>query len=118
MARTYGEGVDLVLNSLAGVAMTKSFDVLKPFGRFIEIGKRDQYEGTHVSLAPFLKGLTYATAHLDVLMLEQPKTARLIMEEVWREFAEGKIKPLPTTKFPIRDLIPALRYMSEGASVK
>ncbi|HEV7324983.1 MAG TPA: beta-ketoacyl synthase N-terminal-like domain-containing protein, partial [Bosea sp. (in: a-proteobacteria)] len=34
-------GVDLVLNSLAGAAMLASFRLLKPFGRFLELGKRD-----------------------------------------------------------------------------
>ena len=29
---------------------------LRDFGRFVEIGKRDQYEGTQMELTPFLKG--------------------------------------------------------------
>ena len=29
---------------------------LREFGRFVEIGKRDQYEGTQMELTPFLKG--------------------------------------------------------------
>ena len=37
---TKGRGVDLVLNSLAGVAMMKSIELLAPFGHFVEIGKR------------------------------------------------------------------------------
>ena len=39
MRLTSGEGVDVVLNSLTGEALQKSFDVLKPGGRFVEIGK-------------------------------------------------------------------------------
>ena len=34
-------GVDVVLNSLAGDAMQASLKCLKPFGRFVELGKRD-----------------------------------------------------------------------------
>ena len=37
---THDEGVDVVLNSLAGEAIDKNFSVLRPFGRFIELGKR------------------------------------------------------------------------------
>src|SRR5690606_24623178 len=38
---TGGKGVDVVLNSLAGEAMRRSLSVLAPFGRFLELGKRD-----------------------------------------------------------------------------
>ena len=39
MEITGGEGVDAVLNSLAGPFIPKSLSVLAPFGRFLEIGK-------------------------------------------------------------------------------
>ena len=35
------DGVDVVLNSLAGEAMERSIACLRPFGRFVELGKRD-----------------------------------------------------------------------------
>ena len=41
MAATGGEGVDVVLNSLSGDLMESGLHVLRPFGRFIELGKRD-----------------------------------------------------------------------------
>ena len=40
---TGGEGVDLVLNSLPGAAVTRSLGVLRAYGRFLEIGKIDIY---------------------------------------------------------------------------
>ena len=39
--RTRGEGVDVVLNALAGDFIPASLGLLRPFGRFLEIGKRD-----------------------------------------------------------------------------
>ena len=41
-------GVDVVLNSLSGDAMRRSLRALKPFGRFIELGKRDFVADTAV----------------------------------------------------------------------
>jgi NADPH:quinone reductase-like Zn-dependent oxidoreductase len=38
---TGGEGVDVVLNALAGPFIPASLALLRPQGRFIEIGKRD-----------------------------------------------------------------------------
>ena len=39
LAATDGAGVDVVLNSIAGAAVEKSFAALKSGGRFVEIGK-------------------------------------------------------------------------------
>jgi len=109
--------VDVVLNSLAGVAMVKSMEILAPFGHFVEIGKRDQYEGSHVSLQPFLRGLTMSSAHLDVLMIQRPTLARRIMLDVWAEVHAGRLPTLPSKLFPISELRRALRYMSEGTHI-
>ena len=49
---TNGEGVDVVLNSLSGEAVLKNLDVLRPFGRFLELGKRDFYENAKIGLRP------------------------------------------------------------------
>src|SRR4030095_1983924 len=40
---TDGQGVDVVLNSLAGEAIPKGLSLLRALGRFIELGKRDLY---------------------------------------------------------------------------
>jgi phthiocerol/phenolphthiocerol synthesis type-I polyketide synthase C len=40
-ALTGGYGVDVVLNALDGEALRKSFALLAPYGRFVEIGKKD-----------------------------------------------------------------------------
>ena len=47
----------------------------------MEIGKRDQYEGTQMELTPFLKGISYHAAHFDVLMLKRPEQCRKLLEE-------------------------------------
>ncbi len=51
MRITDGEGIDVVLNSLAGAAIPKSLGLLRRFGRFLEIGKRDLYANTRLGSA-------------------------------------------------------------------
>ena len=41
LERTNGEGVDIVLNSLAGPLLQASVRCLKQHGKFLEIGKAD-----------------------------------------------------------------------------
>nr|AQS99290.1 type I polyketide synthase [Gambierdiscus polynesiensis] len=112
---TQGEGVDVVLNSLSGEAISTSLRLLRPFGRFIELGKRDQYEDTQLGLGPFIGGLTYAAAHFDVLMLQYPDQCRRLLEEVWGEMPS--LPRLPMTSFSIAELPQALEYFSKGVHV-
>ena len=67
MKITGGVGVDVVLNSLAGEAITKSLQCLRPFGRFLEIGKRDLYGNSQIGLRPFRNNLSYFGIDADTL---------------------------------------------------
>ena len=112
---TGGAGVDVVLNSLTGEALTASIELLKPFGRLVELGKRDAYEGRGISLTPFLKGITISAAHIDVLMLEQPDTARRLFDEVRAKMPT--LPALPYVTYPMDSVDEALRFMGAGTHV-
>src|SRR5262249_23075600 len=73
---TGGEGIDIVLNSLAGEAVTRNLQILRPFGRFLEIGKRDYLENRKIGLRPFLENIAYFAIDADRLMAGRPETAR------------------------------------------
>ena len=46
---------------------------VKPFGRFLELGKRDFYENSSVGLRPFRHNVTYYGIDADQLPLRRPK---------------------------------------------
>jgi len=109
--------MDLILNSLAGEAMLRSLELVAPFGRFVEIGKRDQLEGTRVDLREFAEGAAYCSAHVDVLM-RNPTKFRKLMKEVWGAVDAGVIKPLPTTVFEgLSSAGAALRFLGSGKHI-
>lgn len=68
MGFTYSKGVDVVLNSLVGEAMIRSMDCLRPFGRFIELGKREFYANAHLGLRPLRRNLSYFGVDIDQLI--------------------------------------------------
>ncbi|WP_163413674.1 zinc-binding dehydrogenase, partial [Escherichia coli] len=79
---TGGEGVDVVLNSLAGEAMVRSIDVLRPFGRFLELGKRDFYENSRIGLRPFRNNISYFGIDADQLMDVSPQLTAALFTQV------------------------------------
>jgi len=117
LAATGGEGVDIVLNSLAGEAITKSFAVLRPYGRFIEIGKRDLYENNRIELRPFRNNLSYSAVALDQLCAERPDQLRALMRDMIKDVSNGLLRPLPYRLFSIDNIESAFRYMAQGKHI-
>ncbi len=117
MALTGGEGVDVVLNSLAGEAIHKSLGVLRPFGRFLELGKRDFYANTRLGLRPFRNNITYYGIDADQVMKERPALANRLFREMVALFEDGVFRPLPYRLFPRDRLIDAFRHMQQSRHV-
>jgi NADPH:quinone reductase-like Zn-dependent oxidoreductase/NADP-dependent 3-hydroxy acid dehydrogenase YdfG/acyl carrier protein len=117
LAATAGEGVDVVLNSLAGKAMRRSLDVLKPFGRFLELGKRDFFENTSVGLHPFKNNLSYFGIDADQLLTGRPKLAAMLFREVMALFHEQALAPLPYRTFTADRIVDAFRVMQQARHI-
>jgi acyl transferase domain-containing protein/aryl carrier-like protein len=100
MTATAGTGVDVVLNSLAGEFIPKSLSVLRPFGRFLEIGKADIYQGSQLGLEPFKKMLSFHAIDLELVARDKPAVYRQLFEDLVRRFDEGTLTPLPYRLFP------------------
>jgi len=114
---TGGRGVDVVLNSLAGEAMTESLCVLAPFGRFLELGKTDIYLNRPLGLEPFQNNLSYFAIDMDRLYRQRPETIRQLLDEVSQRFQDGSYRPLVFTEFPMTDVVAAFRHMSQRKNV-
>jgi len=110
-------GVDVVLNSLAGEAIHRNFRVLKPFGRFLELGKRDFYENTHIGLRPFRNNISYFGIDADQLMNERPALTRRLFGELMDLFAQGALHPLPYTAFDAGEVVHAFRHMQQAQQI-
>lgn len=112
-----GKGVDVVLNSLAGEAIKQNFRVLKPFGRFLELGKRDFYENTHIGLRPFRNNISYFGIDADQLQQELPELTARLFGEMLDLFNDGTLFPLPYTKFNAHQVVDAFRYMQQAKQI-
>ncbi|NMM01960.1 SDR family NAD(P)-dependent oxidoreductase [Paraburkholderia sp. RP-4-7] len=115
--RTQGAGVDIVLNSLAGEAMVRSIDTLRPFGRFLELGKRDFYENSRIGLRPFRNNISYFGIDADQLMSALPDLTARLFEEVMQLFAGGVLHPLPYRAFPAERVEEAFRHMQQARQI-
>ncbi|OYX35545.1 MAG: hypothetical protein B7Y99_03275 [Caulobacterales bacterium 32-69-10] len=117
LAATSGEGVDVVLNSLSGALMQESLRLLKPFGRFLEIGKRDLFGNTPVGLRPLRHNASYYAIDADQLPRLRPALAAALFREIGELIASGALKPLPYRAFGFDDAVEAFRLMQGSGHI-
>jgi NADPH:quinone reductase-like Zn-dependent oxidoreductase len=117
LADTEREGVDVVLNSLPGEAITKSLSILRAYGRFLEIGKTDIYQNRMIGLLPFQDNLSYFAIDLDRMLRQRPEAIRELFAEVMRHFEDSHYRPLMFTRFETEQTIDAFRYMQQRKNI-
>ncbi|MDM8557376.1 SDR family NAD(P)-dependent oxidoreductase [Candidatus Parabeggiatoa sp. HSG14] len=113
MERTQGKGVNVVLNSLSGEFIPKSLSVLAPFGRFLEIGKRDVYEKKPLNLQNFEKNLSFFVVGVG----QESPHFNFLFKELIQHFNTKKLSPLPQKVFPITKVVDAFEYMARAKHI-
>ncbi|KAG5316385.1 FAS synthase, partial [Acromyrmex insinuator] len=125
LQKTNGEGVDIILNSLAKEKFQASVRCLATGGRFLEIGKIDLVANNPLGMMIFLKEVSFYGVMLDNLIsplselrdekLEEEKTElhNLLNEGL----KNGAIKPLVRKVFEKDELETAFRYMTTGKHI-
>ena len=76
MQATNGVGVDLALNSLSGELLHLTWKCIAPFGKMIEIGKRDLIGFGKLDMNLFLANRTYACVDISSYR-ERPEVMRM-----------------------------------------
>lgn len=117
LERTEGQGVDLVLNSLAGDLLQASVRCLREHGRFLEIGKADLANNTALGMAIFLKNVTFHGILLDALFAGSEEERQRLNDLVTEGLTAGVVTPLPATLFTRDQAEEAFRYMATGKHI-
>ncbi|MDL2716712.1 MAG: SDR family NAD(P)-dependent oxidoreductase [Acidobacteriota bacterium] len=111
---TGGKGVDVILNSLSGEAIPRGISILSPYGRFLEIGKRDIYQDKTIGLHAFRRNLSFFAIDVDRLCAERPELVGAMLQETVSRIASGAWQPLPRHEFPIDKIEDAFRFMAQA----
>ncbi|KAI1756773.1 type I polyketide synthase [Xylaria castorea] len=118
MAKTSGQGVDVILNSLSGPLLKASWNCIASFGRFLDITKMDMEAGRRLDTGPFNRSALYTG--FDLVSLTQ-HNGRLTQEALVKSLAiclERRGPAVyPITSFSISDMDKAMRQMQGGTHV-
>ena len=130
---TNGRGVDVVLNSLAGEALRKTWECIAMFGRFIEVGKKDILSNSGLEMMPFLRNVTFASVNLEVcishtyiyfsyvnrfqqhMYRHNPSMMARVLKKSFELVREGTVGLIrPTTVYKYSEMEKAFRLMQQG----
>ncbi|KAF7194934.1 Highly reducing polyketide synthase pks5 [Pseudocercospora fuligena] len=115
MEKRAGQGVHVVLNSLAGPLLKATWECVARFGRFIEIGKVDLQAAKRLSLAPFARNITMAGVDLVQYSEFRGQVIQDSLVQLIRLYSEGAIRSVyPVTPFPVSKMKEALQFMQKG----
>ncbi|HEY1622238.1 MAG TPA: SDR family NAD(P)-dependent oxidoreductase, partial [Streptosporangiaceae bacterium] len=103
--RSFDAGVDVVLNSLAGEFVDVSAGLLRPGGRFVELGKTDIRDPAS------FPGISY---HVFDLTRLDPALIERMLAEVLELFGGGSVRLLPVRTWDVRHAAEAFRFVSQA----
>ena len=114
-ALTAGEGVDVVLNSLAGEYIAESLKIVRPGGVFLELGKRGVL--TPEAAANERPDVRYHLFDLGAEAQADHGLLRPMFDDLLAYLARGEVRPLPVTVYPLGEVREALRLMAQSKHV-
>ena len=109
---TDGEGMDVVLNSLAREFVDASLELLSRGGRFIEMGKTDIRDPREVGESH--AGVVYRAFDL---IEAGPQRIQEMLIDISGLFERGALRQLPVKAWDIRRAPDAFRYVSQARHV-
>ena len=112
---TNGVGVDVALSSLAGEQLRATWKCMAPFGRFVEIGKRDIMTNMNLQMAPFERSVSFMAFDLGDLIQRRPAQMLQIFSELMDLMRQHKIRPVsPIHEYSVSQAESAFRSLQSG----
>jgi NADPH:quinone reductase-like Zn-dependent oxidoreductase len=117
LSATNGRGVDVVINSLSGDLLQKSFSLVADFGRFIEIGRKDFLLNNHLGMRAFDRNITFSGVDIYKIFTQKPRLLKETLGRIMRMFNakdNSVVAIRPVTSMPVSQIAGALRKLQSG----
>jgi NADPH:quinone reductase-like Zn-dependent oxidoreductase/acyl carrier protein len=112
---TGGEGVDLVIGAVTGPAIAAGLRLLRPGGRFLEIGKAEIL--SRADIERINPDARYHAIDLAELIAREPLAVRPMFADLMARLAADTLQPLPVATFALDDARQAFAHMARARHI-
>ncbi len=112
------QGIDVVLNALSGQFVDKTFGLLSPFGRFIELcqGEIRLNGGQWETLIE--RNISYHSLNITDLVNRRAELSGRLLGEIAGLLDTRQISSLPLASFPVESAAAALKALDDSSQVR
>ncbi|KAG7412744.1 Highly reducing polyketide synthase gloL [Fusarium oxysporum f. sp. rapae] len=115
MQKIDGKGVDLALNSLSDELLYAAWKCIAPFGKMVEICKRDFIGSGKLDMSIFEDNRSYSCLDLDQLVPARSYGKRISLQNINHLYKSRDIYPIrPIKVYSSQDILDGFRYMKQG----
>ncbi|KAH8706032.1 putative polyketide synthase [Talaromyces proteolyticus] len=115
---TNGRGMDVIINLLVGEGLIASWECIAPYGRFIEIGKKDITTNSKLPMFTFDKNASFIAFEYSQWVKDRPETAYHDLQELVDMFVQHKFHTaLPLRVHDISEIDSVFRVVQEGNQI-
>jgi NADPH:quinone reductase-like Zn-dependent oxidoreductase len=115
---TNGRGVDVLVNSLGGDSLVASWEIMAPFGRFVELGKADIIANNGLPMQVFAKNVSFIAVNIDFAVDHKPQLIRRMTGSLLQMMRDHELTvPDPLQSYSFGKTEDAFRYMQIGNSM-
>lgn len=105
----------VVLNSLSGKGLVASWECIAPFGRFIEIGKRDIHGRGKLPMFQFDRNALFTAIEFGSIINERPIIVQKCLQAVLNLVADRKLRaPQSMSVYGVSEIESAFRHFQSG----
>ncbi|KAL2068797.1 hypothetical protein VTL71DRAFT_15135 [Oculimacula yallundae] len=118
MRATYGVGVDVIFNSLSSELQRVTWECIAPYGRFIELGRRDFIVNSRLEQDKFKNNVTFTGLDFRHMKMTRPRWGKEAYEGYMPLIESGEVKaPSPIRVFGGGEVETAFRTMQSGKHI-
>lgn len=118
LRETNNAGVNVIVNSLSGTLLKRTWEVIAEYGRFVELGKKDFLQNNSLPMRPFDRNSSFSGLDLHSLCAHRPQDVKACLALIVRMFSEKSIAPIrPVTVIPISQVTSGLRQLQSGQNI-
>jgi NADPH2:quinone reductase len=115
---TEGRGVDLVLESVGGDVLERSFDCVRPGGHLVSVGASSGSSTRRFRLQTLFElGITVSGFTLGRWIEHHPELVTTSAERVLAQLGDGSVRPVIGRVFPATEVAEAHEFLAARQSV-